>query len=210
MRIVLLLTCVAVFSSPLRGDDVSSSPPDFSSKSAEVAIQAYSDRLAFLDQKLAEQITAAKDQLREDLSEAAEVAVSAKDFAEVSRISGYIESPQFGVISQLSAREEKSSSRWKVENSKLRAELNLLKVSDPITGFWDYNNGNVLEYLTNGSVLQNGRTVAVWRRLEGTSTYLCAYVDKLYADRLQMMPDGRSIVLTGPTGKKMRLDRKGK
>lgn len=148
----------------------------------------------------------ARQQLRSDLEKSAKAAVAAKDFAEVQRISTFLQSEQFGSKPNQGPPASRVLAQLRLQTSKLEKELAAYRQADPIVGAWNYNNGNTCDYLADGTVMLGGKQTAIWRRTKDGS-YLVAFIERKAADRLQLLPDGRTIALTGPGNSKMRLDR---
>ncbi|OHB79665.1 MAG: hypothetical protein A2W31_03325 [Planctomycetes bacterium RBG_16_64_10] len=209
MQLIVPLFVMAILASQPRPDDETVAVPTiFRSETAKKAIETFSSRLKILDNGRNEQIEEAKKQLRADLEKAAEVAVTNKDFSEVKRISSYLESKDFG-------QKASQTTLWRTitdlkrEVARLNDLVASLKKVDPIVGVWNYNNGNVCEYLADGTVILRGSLIAIWRSL-GNRSYIVAFTGGQAADRLQVQADWRTILLIGPDGSRRRLDRVSK
>jgi hypothetical protein len=208
LKTLFSVVCLVLLCSHAKGEGDESTIPKFASESAKAAMKSFDSKIAILGEKLNEQVVVAKNELRAGLTKATEEAVAAKDFSEVARISTYLESPQFGETQQVSATERKIITALKVENTKLKFDLKAASEPDPIVGVWDYSNGSVVECVSNGGAVSNGKMVAVWRRVEKSNTYILGYIEKLYADRLVLQSDGNTMELTGPKGSHLRLTRR--
>lgn len=68
-----------------------------------------------------------------------------------------------------------------------------LKKNDPIVGRWNYNNGNICEYTSDGFVTLNAKTIGIWRR-KPQGGYIVAFTRDFAGgshDDLSLDPSGK-------------------
>ena len=210
MRMIVFGSLVALCVSTALSDQPAEIQAKFATQSAKSAMETFKSKLAFLDEKMAEQIDLAKKQLRSDLEKSAQLAVENKDFTEVQLISSFLQSKEFGTKIVEPIPTPRVLADLKYENARMKSEISRFKKNDPIVGLWNYNNGNICDYASDGTVTLKGKIIAIWHKT-GDATYIVAFVSQQAADRLQILADGRTVVLTGPKPKEkqMRLDRIG-
>ncbi|MCO8120833.1 hypothetical protein NHH03_03720 [Stieleria sp. TO1_6] len=191
MRFIFLAAAQLLMSLPLIADEPNPFS-EFKSLAAKNAIKKYSEKLAFLDEKLAEQVRLADTELRADFRLALKEAVQLNDFPEVERLSKFLQT--------LDTNQKDEKQSFKKPDSV---------VQPSILGTWKFPDGNILEMLEDGRATLRGRTVAIWRPL-ANGTFVIAYVNSFprgFAYELKLQESGNLISGIGHSGKPFEIPR---
>ena len=203
LLVILLAPVVSAHSQEQVGADV-----DFKTTDAKQAIRSFHDRMKLLDEKLDEQIGLARTKLKKSLEAALLGETEKKNFAEVQRISTFLNSHLESYNAQPS-RPKSNSASLKRRIKELEKQLEVIQKPDPIAGFWRYHNGNVTEYTPDGWLLLNSKPIGLWRR-HSDGTYTSAYLNTFgsgTSDRMVLDPNGMTFELTDVKGKKVQITR---
>jgi len=163
---VIVLASWLILVTPSFAQENVAEVPKFESDAAKAAITRFQEKLEFLDEKLSEQIDEARKEMITDLEKALASAVEKKDFAEVQRISAFIESKTLLTKETHQSEQPPIVRQLQEQVRELKAELARVKRSAPADdAFYQTFAGSTYRItFTEGS----GQTITLTYNRDGT------------------------------------------
>jgi hypothetical protein len=177
---------------------------EFSTVAAKSAVEKFNKKLAFLDERLAEQVALAEKALRVDVQLALDEAVKQQDFPEVERLSKFLQSTDIKPKGEMQSDVETIAS-LKSQLEQLKAQLAILSAPAPFVGTWKHPDGRSYDYLADGRVMRGEQMVGIWRQF-AVDSYLAVYRDGS-SDEMKLQRGGNTIRALTKTGKPFEMFR---
>lgn len=196
------------FTTHVFGEELSVSADDFKSEAAKKAIDAYQEKMSFLDKTLEQQEKTAKEKLHNSLRENLRLAAEEGDFEEVDRLSKFLQGPVPPLQNETPPTRETRRFEEVVAETKqvaraLRLYASLEKILPKNHSLVrsiknktyirrdDGGKTSTWTFLDNGRVARNGNVFGRWTLID-TQTILMELGESDNVEIWQISSDGRS------------------